>query len=222
MKTATAPLPRSADRFASLAPAGKDVAQELTTIKDWCLARADEWYERGEMGPAREFLRNAAEVDPQDARVWIALGSLHYDLADYAQAGLAFVRAGQLDPANVRVYLHLALTHQQMGDLPQAELLFQHALGLAPDHALAASLFADFLMAQRRFDDARRLYDQLLDRRPDDLEVLLRLGVCYSHLQHVPVARRCFERMLVLDPANALARENLNVLNARSVSGAAA
>lgn len=201
-------------------PAGPDLisipelpgSRETTKIKDWCLARADEWYEFGQWGLAREFLQHAADVDPQDSRVWIALGALHYELGEFQQAGFAFTRGGQLDPGNARVYLHLALTHQQLGHLPEAEALFKHALEVQPDNAFAMEILAGFLMNLGRHAEAREYLEPALQRQSESVELLLRLGACCFQCSDLPVARQCYERVLDLDPSHSLARENLEFL----------
>lgn len=187
-------------------------SSELTRIKNWCLARADEWYARGEKGAAFEFLMSAAEIDPQEARVWIALGSLHYEEARFERAGLAFIRAGRIEPGNAAIYLHLGLTHQQLGQANEAESLFHHALRLEPENTLALGLLAGFLMDSNRHADARLYVERALEQQPDDITMLLRLGLCCFQMSDASAARKCYERVLRLDPGHALARENLKVV----------
>jgi Flp pilus assembly protein TadD len=187
-------------------------SHELAALKDWCLARADEWYKLGLTGPARDFLTHATDIDPQDVQAWIALGSLHYQLGVYTEAGLAFHRAAQLRPQNARIYLHLGLTHQKLGHDELAEALFNHALNLQPHDSLALSLLGDFFMGRKRFDRARPYYEQLMQQRPDDVDVLLRLGVCNYRTDEGTPARQCFERVLRIQPTNEVARENLDVM----------
>jgi cytochrome c-type biogenesis protein CcmH/NrfG len=185
---------------------------ELARIKHWCLARADEWYERGEKAIAFEFLKHASEIDPKDAQVLIALGSLHYEQGRFERAGLAFVRAGRVAPENVSVYLHLGLTHQQLGHLNEAESFFHHALRLDPENTLALGLLAQFLTTVNRHADARLYIERALAQQPDDIENLLRLGVCCFRTDDLSAARKCYERVIQLDPAHVLARENLDSL----------
>ncbi len=188
-------------------------SREIANIRDWCLRRADEWYQRGELGAARDFLKQAAEVDPQDAHVWVALGSLHYQLGEFERAGMAFVHAGELVPADSDVFLHLALTHQQLGQDKESEALFQHALALNPENPFGFSLYSGFLFARERYDEAREYVERALEEQPDNLDLLMRLGVCCFKTNDRHAAQACFERVLKLDPANDTARENLTILH---------
>jgi tetratricopeptide (TPR) repeat protein len=207
--------PFSIEFTAPTRPPLESASRDLADIKDWCLARADEWYERGEFGAARDFLKQAADVDPRDARVWVALGSLHYQLGEFERAGLAFVKAGELAPADDQIFLHLALTHQQLGQDKEAEALFKHAIALQPDPAaagLAMGLLSSFLFARERYDEARDYVEGALEEQPDHIDLLMRLGVCCFKTNDRHAAQACFERVLKLDPENELARENLAVL----------
>lgn len=200
--------------FSPAATANPQAAREIASIRDWCLRRADEWYARGEFGAARDFLRQAADVDPHDAHIWVALGSLHYQLGEYERAGLAFVKAGELDPTDGEIFLQLALTHQQLGQDREAENIFRHAITLSPENPLAQSLFSGFLFTRERYDEAREYVEGALEDRPDDLELLMRLGVCCAKTNDRHAAQACFERVLKLDPTNEIARENLMAIRA--------
>ncbi len=220
-----ATLPRPAKvlgqlESALLAPPAtlSDSATESASIKDWCLARADEWYARGERGAARDFLKHAAGADPSDAQVWIALGSLQFELGEYELAGLAFHMAGDLNPTNAQVFLHLGLLHQKLHHTDDAEALFRHALALAPANPLALGLLGLLLLTQNRHLEARPLFASVLQQNPNDVESLLRLGVCSFKIKDYNTALNCYERVLQLCPGHPLACENLGALRLISAS----
>lgn len=193
-----------------------DRPQNRAALKDWCLARADEWYHLGLPGPTCDLLKHASEIDPRDAQVWMALGCLHFELREYKEAGLTFHHAAQLEPANARIHLHLALTHQRLGHVEEAEGLYEVAMRLEPGHAQGLNLQGDFLMSLNRHDRARPCYEALLQRRPDDVDALLRLGVCNFRIKEYSTARHCFERILRIDPSHEIARENLTAVQTAS------
>jgi tetratricopeptide (TPR) repeat protein len=198
--------------FSPAATTNPQAAREIASIRDWCLRRADEWYARGEYGAARDFLKQAADVDPQDAHVWVALGSLHYQLGEFERAGMAFLKAGELAPADDQVFLHLALTHQQLHQNEEAEALFKHAIALDPDNSLARSLLSSFLFSLERYDEARDYVEGALEEQPDDIELLMRLGACCYRTNDFHAAQACFERVLKLDASHVVARENLTAV----------
>jgi tetratricopeptide (TPR) repeat protein len=115
-----------------LRPRRRLSAERRRALKQWCLARADEWFAQGELGAARDFLLHAAALDPRDADLWQTLGSVHYLLGEHARAGIAFVRAGRLRPHDARIFVSLALVHERLQQPGLALALAQHARQLAP------------------------------------------------------------------------------------------
>ncbi len=198
--TATLPIPPSV------------AERSIADIKTWCLDRADEWHARGELGAARDFLNHAAAVDPDDAQVWLALGSLQYELGCFEAAGLAFHMADGLKPLDARVFLHLGLVHQKLKHPTEVEVLFAHAVALAPDNALARGILGGWLLENGRYTDARPHFEHALVVQPNNVENLLRLGVCCFKTGDFAGARRCYEHVLQLIPGHALAKENLIAL----------
>jgi Tfp pilus assembly protein PilF len=186
---------------------------EIAEIKSWCLARADEWHACGEMGIARNFLNHAAMTDPSDAQVWIALGSLQYELGELEKAGVAFHKAGELEPTNSRIFLHLGLVHQKLNQQDEAEALLNHAVTLEPNNALAMSLLGNLLMEQKRYASASIQFINALQHRTNNLDLLLKAGFCSFKVNDHDSARRFFERVLELSPGHEIAMENLTVLN---------
>jgi tetratricopeptide (TPR) repeat protein len=184
----------------------------VADLKDWCLARADEWYAQKEFGFARDFLQHALDLDPFDVEIWIALGSLHFTSNNLDAALFAFTQADELRPADATLQLHLAVVQQHRQSWAHAETHFRNSLELQPEHLGALKLFAGFLMARERFTEAREILERALMVELDDSEIFLSLGVCCFRLENHQAARACFEHLLKIDPSDAIAGENLAVV----------
>jgi cytochrome c-type biogenesis protein CcmH/NrfG len=217
MKTASTPPPNQTPHLLS----GRRGSNPITEIKAWCLERADEWYEQNEPGLARQFLQHALGVDPHDVSVWIALGSLHFTAGNLDSALLAFTQSNELDPGNSTIQLHLALTHQQREDLAEADWFFKQAVELKPDDVGALKLYSGFLMAHECLNEARLHLEHALSIDLDDVELFLRLGVCCFRTNDFRAAHACFNRVLQIDPANLVARENMAIAATRLSQAAA-
>jgi len=85
---------------------------------------------------------------------------------------------GELLPLDSEIFLQLALTHQQLRQDKEADALFQHAIALNPESPLGYNLYGGFLFARERYDDAREYAERSLEDQPDNLDLLMRLGVC--------------------------------------------
>jgi tetratricopeptide (TPR) repeat protein len=125
----------------------------------------------------REEARQAAEValtlqPGLGEGVW-AKGYYHYAcLKDYDTAERYFEQARQLLPNSSRIPESMAYVARRRGEWEQSEAHFQEAERLDPrnvslltQHAL---LYANF----RRFPEALRKLDQVLDNVPDDVDTL--------------------------------------------------
>jgi tetratricopeptide (TPR) repeat protein len=215
-ETALRPAPAGAN-IAAAAPAARQPScvppksSDLADLKDWCLARADEWYAQKEFGFARDFLQHALDLDPFDVEIWIALGSLHFTSNNLEAALFAFTQADELRPDDDAIQLHLAVVQQHRRSVSRAEFHFRNSLELRPENRNALKLFAGFLMSRERFVEARETLERALMVDLDDAEIYLSLGVCWFRMKHYQAAKSCFVRRLTLRPYDPIAQENLSV-----------
>lgn len=113
----------------------------------------------------------------------------------------------------------------------EAEELAKRALAVAPTDAMAWQVMANALHAQRNEVDAARALDnhcgfdgaaaQLrylageLDERPDDADLLAKVGAAYLRLNMASQAEQALTRALSLDPNHATARQLLQQMRRR-------
>lgn len=117
----------------------------------------------------------------EDASAWLdadQLGPFNTFLAelmsDWARAGsgdvegaLARARAASVPGyAAAFLTLHRALLADYAGDATDADAAYQAAISESPFTRVAVALYGDFLLRQRRRDDAITLYDQYLRQNP--------------------------------------------------------
>jgi tetratricopeptide (TPR) repeat protein len=104
----------------------------------------------------------------------------------------------QLDGNAWPSVIGLANVSAAQGKTEEAERLFRSALAGRPTSAYHFQL-ADFLLDQKRFDEARVHYLQGLARVPFHADARTRLGNLYSAQQNWPAAREQYERALRLN-----------------------
>ena len=75
-----------------------------------------------------------------------------------------------------------------------------------------ANYRGDQLMAAGRYDEALAYWEDLLAKRPDDADVLLRAGIAYSMLDDFDRAGECLEKALSLNPGETKIVFNLALL----------
>jgi len=108
-----------------LVPAAKEYARFLTDVAS-------------EPAKAQSLLENSMKIAPLDATASAAYGEALYLTGSYTNAIKALresTRAGNMDPES---YYYLGLAYNKIGDKPQSKRTLNEALGLKPNHKLAA------------------------------------------------------------------------------------
>jgi len=125
----------------------------------------------------REETRQAAEtaftLQPNLGEAVVAKGFYHYAcLKDYDTAVHYFEQARQFLPNNSRIPESLAYVARRRGQWDQSESYFNEAERLDPRNVDLLSQHAFSYMCLRRFPEALRKSDQVLDITPDDVDIL--------------------------------------------------
>jgi serine/threonine protein kinase/Flp pilus assembly protein TadD len=125
----------------------------------------------------REETRQAAEtalsLQPNLGEALHAKGFYHYAcLKDYDAAGRYFVQARQLLPNNSRIPQSLAYIARRRGEWERSEAFFNEAERLDPRNVSLLAQHALSFIMRRRFAEALRKLDEILDIIPDDANIL--------------------------------------------------
>jgi TolB-like protein/class 3 adenylate cyclase/Tfp pilus assembly protein PilF len=134
----------------------------------------------------REEARRAAEtalaLQPNLGEAVLAQGQYHYAcLKDYDTAVHYFEQARQLLPNSSRIPESLAYVERRRGQWDRSEFYFNEAERLDPRNVNVLTEHALFYTAIRRFPEALRKSDQVLDITPDDLDTIaLQAGIAQA------------------------------------------
>jgi TolB-like protein/Flp pilus assembly protein TadD len=125
----------------------------------------------------REETRQAAEtaltLQPNLGEALMAKGYYHYAcLKDYDTAVRYFEQARQFLPNNSQIPESLAYVARRRGQWNQSESYFNEAERLDPRNVLLLTQRAASYIFVRRFPEAVRKLDQVLDITPDDVDTL--------------------------------------------------
>src|SRR6266487_559793 len=122
---------------------------------------------------ARQAAETALTLQPNLGEALVAKGYYHYAcLKDYDTAVRYFEQARQLLPNSSRIPESLAYLTRRRGQWAQSEAYFNEAGQLDPRNVKLLSQHALSYIALRRFPEAVRKLDQVLDIMPDDLDTL--------------------------------------------------
>jgi TolB-like protein/class 3 adenylate cyclase len=122
---------------------------------------------------ARQAAENALTLQPNLGEAVMTKGYYHYAcLKDYDIAVRYFEQSRQLLPNSSRIPESLAYVTRRRGQWDQSEAYFNQAERLDPRNVNLISQHALTYNALRRFPEALRKFDQVLDITPDDVDTL--------------------------------------------------
>ena len=122
---------------------------------------------------ARQAAETALTLQPNLGEAVMAKGYYHYAcLKDYDTAVRYFEQARQLLPNSSRIPESLAYVTRRRGQWDRSEAYFNEAERLDPRNVNLISQHALTYNALRRFPEALRKLDQVLDITPDDVDTL--------------------------------------------------
>lgn len=123
---------------------------------------------------ARQAAETALALQPELGEGFLAMAEYHYYcLNDYGAAEHYLERARPLLPNDSQVARLMAGIVRQRGDWQRSEVYFGDAKRLDPRNPQLLISHASSLMFQRRFDEARREFEQVLNIIPDDTTTLV-------------------------------------------------
>src|SRR5947199_1689138 len=123
---------------------------------------------------ARQAAETAITLQPNLGEAVLAKGYYHYScLKDYDTAVGYFEQARQFLPNSSRIPESLAYVERRRGQWDRSESYFNEAERLDPRNVSILTQHALSYMELRRFPEAVRKFDQVLDITPDDLDTLV-------------------------------------------------
>jgi TolB-like protein/Tfp pilus assembly protein PilF len=122
---------------------------------------------------AQQAAETALTLQPNLGEAVLAKGSYYYDcLKDYDTAVRYFEQARQLLPNSSRIPEALAYVARRRGQWDQSEAYFNEAERLDPRNVYLLTQHATNDIYRRRFPEALRKLEQVLDITPDDVDAL--------------------------------------------------
>jgi TolB-like protein/Flp pilus assembly protein TadD len=134
---------------------------------------------RGEA--AKRALENAQRLAPDSPDTLLALGYYQFwVLRDYTSAKTTFKRVSKMLPSSSEVPMALGLIARREGNWDQSITYYEQALALDPRNELLLMKAAVPYTELRQFPAALKLYDRVLDIRPNDLDAMAAKASIYQ------------------------------------------
>lgn len=115
----------------------------------------------------------ALQAKPDSARALLDLGVAYARMGKVDDAITTYGKVIALNPRSVSALFNLALVQTQKGDKTAAEASLRKAREIDADHVPSSRKLASLLAARGADDDARALYEDVLDGEPQDVDARL-------------------------------------------------
>ena len=138
---------------------------------------------------ARQAAETALTLQPNLGEALMAMGYYRYAcLKDYDTAVRYFEQARQSLPNSSRIFESLAYLERRRNQWDRSESYFNEAERLDPRNVSLLTQHAQSYICRRRFPEALRKLDQVLDIVPDDLDTLVQKASIAQAVGDLPQA----------------------------------
>lgn len=190
----------------------------------------------GKSSDAREFFENVIQTEPWNERAQQMMERIEPDLNINVplmnrevlyQSAQDKVEENDFDgaicdlnllinnfPDDAIAYNDLGVVHFRNGNKEEALYFYEKAIELSPDQDIFKKNLADFyFFEQGRAEDAMKLYVNVLENSPQDVECLLSIGVVCKILNKKTDAREFFQQVLEIEPWNSSALQAIEQID---------
>ena len=129
-----------------------------------------------DLASAERAVKDALSLNPSSPEAHVALGKIYWAQNDLVRAEDEFKSAARLAPPRSAERFAYAEFKTRTGRLAEARLLLNELTGEAPDFLPATRLLAQVALAERKFDEALTLADNVILRDPVNIEARLLQG----------------------------------------------
>lgn len=155
---------------------------------------AELYREAGEQSKALQILDDAIERASDPAILFKVKGDVLLQWGQFLLAAMAYELAlerlgRQLDGFRLEILLRLATCQQRAGNVPRAVQALERGLAIAPDNLTILHELTRLCCMLKRFSEAIRYGERVLQADPGDSEVCLLLGICFEQLGDGGVAK---------------------------------
>jgi tetratricopeptide (TPR) repeat protein len=199
---------RASEAAPMLERAIRQAPDDADTQSNYGLALKD----LGEFDRAARAFEAAARLNPGNPVTYNNLGNVLAAQQRTEEAVAAFRQALQLNPRYAECLSNLAAALRDLGRLPQALAAVDQAITLRPELAEAHNNRGEILLKQARFEEAAACYRAAIHLRSDYVAAMVNLSAALKETGQVEQAKDILEDVLRRDPGNALAYNNLGVL----------
>lgn len=184
-------LPRA--EMVMINPQMEEAIERGNTARDATPPRYDE---------AASAYRQAAEVNPRDARAWRGLGNVFYDQRRFAEAEPLFLRAVELNPRDTVTPFYLSFANNELKRYQEAERWARRATEVRPQEYYGYYLLGVSHSRRQQYQQAAAAYQKAIELSPQTATLYYDLGQVYLVENRYRDAAATLQRGAPLEPQN--------------------
>uniref|UniRef100_A0A7I4Y8E9 dolichyl-phosphate-mannose--protein mannosyltransferase n=1 Tax=Haemonchus contortus TaxID=6289 RepID=A0A7I4Y8E9_HAECO len=165
----------------------------------------------GNNDKAEQLFQAAFNAAPTHVPTLLTMAHLRNKQNRTSESNDWFSKALAVAPNSADVHHHIGLAAASRGDVARAEMAYKNALKLVSTHADSLKSLAALLREQHRYDKSEEVLRTLMNHHPTS-ETLSDYGAILRLNGKLDEAKRFYEKSLMLDPSNNVAKENLRRL----------
>jgi len=158
----------------------------------------------------------AVRIAPDDMFAFCLLADTYREIGRITDAISAFGKVLKIKPDHFYAFMCLGELYLLEGKLDMAAREFEESLAVAPKERRTQRGLARVRIAQRDYDAAISLYQDVLSENQGDMGAHFELGMVYEQLGRLEDAVRELQEAARLDPSNHKVRRRLRSIQALS------
>lgn len=195
----------------------KSMFKDNRNVKSY-LGASKAYKELQEYDKAIKHLERAKKVAAFDYEVYYELGLNHLLNTNFELAGRNFRKTVKLNPDFLHAQIQLAISHELMDEPEMAYKIYEKIIEENPDYIPAHNHKAGLLMSMGDFEEAARIFFEILKIDDTYSRAFLGLGICFDKLEKYANAVRFYKKYIANNPENettkALASRIIDIVSA--------
>ena len=183
-----------------------------STYSGYYVTLSDVYLAMGKLKKSVENLDKAIELDSKNDEAWLKLAEMSLAIRDYQKALGNIDHALHIDEINPKGYFLRGLVMLETGDTIKGIRNFQKAIDVDQDY-FDAHMQLGILYSEKGNDLAIDYFNNALNIKPDDLDVMYYLATYYQSKKTFDKALSTYAAILEINPEYFLATYNSGYIN---------
>lgn len=168
---------------------------------------------------AETWIKKALSLDSRQAEFWYLLAHVQQAKGDLLALQDALKSALRLAPDQVtyqEAYLNLGGVFQLQSNMNVARDIYMYLVEIMPGDVRVHLNLGILNYSEARYSEAVENFSHAVTLIPEDVEAQLGLAQAYEMVDRLEEAQLVYRKILILDAENAIAREQLQILQAKN------